>query len=738
MNEDKFYRFGKKIYRFRWGVCIFWILLFFCCVPFLTQIMSPFKSTNFFDPNSESHAADTILNNDLGYDYKNLIIMYKSKKPFTKSLLQDVNSSLAPLKHQPIQYEINTPDLNPKQISSNQKNAYVVILFESKQNINPDKLEKFISKIKKPANLKMLIGGEPIFAENTKKQTQIDLYKTEYIATPAAIITMLLVFGSVVAAFIPIVLGGLCAVIILMLLFIAAHTTSLSAYTVNIALLLGLCLSLDYCLFIISRFRDELKKHPASEAIAITQQTAGKAVFFSGLSVFISLSALLFFNISDLLSVSIGGLAAVTVAVAISIILLPAVLSILDYRVNSLAIYKNKPDDQHNKFWRYLVKIVIKYRYFFIIFILAILLLLSYPFLHVKIGISDYRILPHTWESRQVFDIFKKSFGENKLTPNYIIIKNPNGKILTDNNIDRIYEFSRKLKKDYRVDSINSIVDINPSLTKKQYQTLYEKPSNLPPEMRKFLKLTTSDDITVMTIISKFNSSSEETKELIKKIRDTKLKKNLKIQVTGSTANTIDVLHSISKSFIYAFIWVIACTYIILLILLRSVVLPLKATMMTLLSLCASYGILVFVIQDGHFHQYLNFAPQGMIDINLIIIIFCALYGFSMDYEVFLLTRIKEEYEETHENRKSISYGIEHSSKIITSAAIIVIMICVSFMSADILLVKAFGLGIAVAIFVDAFLIRTLLVPSIMAILGKWNWYLPKWLDKILPSNMRH
>lgn len=738
MNEGKFYRLGKAIYRFRWGVCLAWLLIFFCCVPLLSHIMSPFKATNFYDPNSESYAARNILNNDLGFDYKNLIIMYTSKKTLTKPLLEEINKSLTPLKNASIKHEINTPDINPKQISDDKKNAYAVILFKSKQDITPEKLNKFIAEIKQPQNLKMRIGGEPIFSENTKKQTQIDLFKTEYIATPAAIITMLLVFGSVVAAFIPIFLGGFCAVIILTILFMAAHITPLSAYTVNIALLLGLCLSLDYCLFIISRFREELKTNPVNEAVAITQHTAGKAVFFSGLSVFISLSALLFFNISDLFSVSIGGLAAVSVAVAISIIFLPALLGILGQRVNYLAIYKDNPE-RGNKFWRWLVRIVVKYRYFFIAFIVALLLLLSYPFLHVKIGISDYRILPNNWESRQVFDIFKKSFGENQLAPNYVIIKNPRGDILTKKNIGIIYDFSQKIKKDSRVESINSIVDTSSALSKQQYQALYtQSPSRLSPELDKFLEITTSDDVTVLSIISKHDSNSEETKELIQKIRDTKLKNNLTVQVTGTAANTIDVLKSISKKMLLAFIWIIACTYIILLILLRSVVLPLKATIMTLLSLSASYGILVYVIQDGHFHQYLNFAPQDMIDINLIIIIFCALYGFSMDYEVFLLSRIKEEYDKTQNNFKSISYGIEHSSKIITSAAIIVIMICLSFMTADILLVKAFGLGIAVAIFVDAFLIRTLLVPSIMAILGKWNWYLPKWLDKILPSSFRH
>ena len=175
-------------------------------------------------------------------------------------------------------------------------------------------------------------------------------------------------------------------------------------------------------------------------------------------------------------------------------------------------------------------------------------------------------------------------------------------------------------------------------------------------------------------------------------------------------------------------------TYLILLVLLRSVFLPLKAIVMNLLSLSACYGALVLVFQEGYLHRLLNFEPQGMLDISLLVIIFCALFGFSMDYEVFLLTRIKESFELYKENKKSIVFGIEKSSRIITSAAVIVIFLCGSFLVADVLMVKAFGLGIAVAIFVDAFIIRTILVPATMTLMNRWCWYLPKWLDRILPK----
>lgn len=199
------------------------------------------------------------------------------------------------------------------------------------------------------------------------------------------------------------------------------------------------------------------------------------------------------------------------------------------------------------------------------------------------------------------------------------------------------------------------------------------------------------------------------------------------------TLQNEDVFHTIKTFFPYAILSIICFTYLILLVLLRALFLPLKAIVTTILSLCASYGVLAFIIQDGHFSQLLNFQPQGMLDISLLIIIFCALFGFSMDYEVFLLTRIKENYDKTKDTTQSIIFGVEQSSRIITSAAIIVLVICCSFMVADVLMVKAFGLGIAIAIFTDAFLIRSLLVPAAMVLMKDWNWYLPQWLDKIIP-----
>ncbi len=252
-------------------------------------------------------------------------------------------------------------------------------------------------------------------------------------------------------------------------------------------------------------------------------------------------------------------------------------------------------------------------------------------------------------------------------------------------------------------------------------------------DLKQWLDTTTSNDATLVNIVSKYSLHSDQTNKLVDELQAIKPPRGMSFYLTGVPVINDDIFDSIWAHLPYALLWIMASSYFILLLLLRSIVLPLKAIVMNLLSLCACYGALVFIIQEGHFAAYLNFQAQGMLDISILVIIFCALFGFSMDYEVFLLSRIKEYYEITGSNPRSIIFGIEKTSRIITSAALIVILLCGSFLVADVLMVKAFGLGIAVAIFVDAFLIRTLLVPSTMILLKKWNWYLPQWLSKIIP-----
>ncbi|MCX7114826.1 MAG: MMPL family transporter [Gammaproteobacteria bacterium] len=713
-------------------------------MPFLSNIIAPFQSTGFVVDGSESAETDAYLNQHLGYNKNRFILIYHSKQLLATepAFIDKLKTSVQGLQHFPMKHEIVFPDANPKQISKDKHTAYVAVLFKDNTLLSPQLLKQFKAVIKKPAEMSMRLGGEAVFIENVNQQTQVDLYKSDVVAAPASIITMVLIFGTLIAALVPIVLGGGCALIILTTLYFLGHAFSLSIFTLNIALLLGLCLSLDYSLFIIYRFRDELrnKNNCMADMIATTLATAGRAVFFSGLAVFISLSALLFFPINILFSIGVGGLVAVFVAVAVALTLLPATLAVLKDGINYLSI-RRRPVERVRKtrpkiaqIWRNLASHVIHHPLIFFFVTLIVLLCFGYPFLYVRFGLSDLHILPSHTEGYRFLHTYQTKFNENELTPILIVVKSAHEPILSKNNIAKLYDFAERLQRNPRVEEVNSIVTLTSDLKKSQYQSLYHLPKRqMTPDVRQLLKTSTTRHFTVMSVVSRYESNSPKTLALIAQLRQMNPGKGLTLRLTGEPVNNADVLASIAQMFPYAVVWVTILTYCVLLVLLRSVFLPFKAILMNMLSLCASYGVLVFVFQEGHFHHYLHFNPQGMLDITLLIIIFCALFGFSMDYEVFLLTRIKECYDTTHDNDKSIVFGIEKSCKIITSAAIIVIILCGSFMTADVLMVKEFGLGIAIAIFVDAFIIRSFLVPATMALVKQWNWYLPKWLDRLLP-----
>lgn len=738
MEQQRFYRLGQGIYRFRWLIITLWLLITLACIPFLPYIMTPFKTTGFVDEKSSSALIEQKMNKKLGYSNENkFLVLYGSQHLLATDSVynQKIKKSLSGLKYFPIKHEIIFPKNNKNQQSSNDKHAaYAAVIIKSKTPIDGLMLEKFKSSIKKPPDMSMTLGGEPLFVETMNKQTQTDLYKADYIATPVTLITLIIVFGSLTAALIPVLLGGISALIILTLLYFFGNAFTLSIFTLNIALLLGLCLTLDYSLFIISRFRNELQRNlPIKQAIAITQSTAGKAIFFSGLAVFSSLSALLLFPINILFSVAIGGLVSVLVAAFIAIILLPAILSVLNHRIDYLSIhYFRKKQTNRASAWHYLSEKVVNNPLKFFFAILFFLLLLGYPVTSAKLGISDYRVFPEHSKNREFFDTYDKKFNVNALNPIIIVVESPHQSMLSQKNIYHLYSFAHKLKKNAWVDEVNSIVTTDKKLSKSQYYNLYHIHRN-NKEIKTLLNTTTKDGLTTIDVISKYPMHSKKTNTLITQIHNMKIHHGMHFNLTGTPVKNADVIKRITETLSYALIWIMAFTYIILLILLRSVFLPIKAIIMNLISLCACYGALVLVFQEGYLSNLLNFDPQGMLDVSLLVIIFCALFGFSMDYEVFLLSRIKEFYDQTGDNNSSIIFGIEKSAGIITSAAIIVIFICCSFLVADVLIVKAFGLGIAVAIFVDAFLVRSILVPATMALFKRWNWYLPKWLDKILP-----
>jgi RND superfamily putative drug exporter len=361
------------------------------------------------------------------------------------------------------------------------------------------------------------------------------------------------------------------------------------------------------------------------------------------------------------------------------------------------------------------------------IFIPVLFLLVGFglPFLGVRFSAPDASILPDYVPSRAAYDLLVARFNQRETTPILMAVQ-VKGKVLTPENIKNLYYYVERIEADPRVERVDSIVSADPRFTLAQYQLLYTHPALITdPYLSTLFKSTVADDTLFVQVISKYGMVDPRSQMLVQTIRNTNPGHGITVLVDGGTAGDIDYVQSLYTDFPIAVLVVSITTYLVLFFLFRSLLLPLKAIVMNTLSILASYGALVVIFQDGFLHQLLGFTPLGFVEASSPILLFCALFGLSMDYEVFLLSRVQEAFWQTGDNTQAVALGLQRSGGIITSAAVIVIVVSACFATADMILVKALGLGMALAVLIDATLVRGLLVPATMRLLGSWNWWMP-------------
>jgi RND superfamily putative drug exporter len=738
-----FYHLGKLATRYRWLIVGFWMVAIAVSLPFAPRVSEVLHSGGFVSPDVESQQAVNLLAQKL---YLNLTVVqfiftsqhYTADSP---QFIRETQTALAGVHGMSEVSGIVSFTDNPRQISLDRHAAYVNVLLKPDPDSAPKLLPELEHRLHSVPDLKTSIGGGPVFYEDIQAVSERDLRRAEMLAFPFAVIALLLVFRSVVAAVLPALVGGGAVIASLALLFGLGQITTLSIFVLNITTLFGLGLGVDYSLFIVSRFREELAHgRNVEEAVAITVATAGRAVTFSGLTVSIGLLGLIFFRINMLRSVGMGGMLVVLIAVFAAITLLPAVLAIIGTRVNAFPVrlprlwgrkqIQPNPDgltntDPQYGFWYRLSQLVMRYPVRIFVSVLLFMIALGLPFLGVRFSAPDASILPADVPSRAAYDLLASRFNARETTPILLAVQTK-GNVLTPDNIRNLYAYVRRIEADPRVARVDSIVSADPRIALDQYEVLYTHPQLVAdPYLSAFLKTSVAGDTTMISVISKYGMLDQHSQELVQTIRNTHPENGITVLVDGGTAGNIDYVHSLYTDFPIAVLIVSITTYIVLLLFFRSLFLPLKAILMNTLSILASYGALVVIFQNGYMHQALGFTPLGFVEASSPILLFCALFGLSMDYEVFLLSRIQEAYWQTGDNTKAVALGLQRSGRIITSAALIVIVVSACFATADMILVKALGLGMALAVALDATLVRGLLVPATMRLLGDWNWWLP-------------
>jgi len=586
-------------------------------------------------------------------------------------------------------------------------------------------------EVKPHGGLQAYVTGGLAISSDFDTYLADDLQRAEIASIPLSLIFLLLDFGTLVAALLPVGVGGAAVVAGVAGTLFLARFTDVSTYAINIVTLVGLGVAIDYSLLIVNRFREELLAGAGTEAaIERAMATAGRAVTFSGLTVAIGLAGMLFYPGTFLVSMGVAGSIVVAMAVIFALTLLPSLLTLFGGAINRVRIpwFGNLGQ---GGFWKSMAGWVMKRPLLVLLPTLALILLAASPFAQIKIANGDEHMLPPQAASRQGSDRLARDFPGQDQNTFTVVVNYRDGLKLSKDRIDQLYDYGQQLAGKPNVIRVDSPFTFSPDLGKAQYEALlaaYQanpaSAAGLPPAAQSLLKSSLGENIAVFYVSTNQPTQSDAAITTLKSLRDGSAPPDAEVLVTGGTAFNQDFINLILQDSPAAIAFVILVTYVVLFLLVGSVVLPLKAVLTNLLSISASFGVLVYVFQQGHLSGLLNFTPQA-IDPTVPVIMFCIVFGLSMDYEVMLLTRIQEIYRRTGDNAHAVAEGLERSGRIISGAAAIMIVVFLAFGLAQVLLIKAIGIGLATAVLIDATLMRMLIVPSVMRLLGELNCWAP-------------
>ncbi len=769
LESHRLYRlglgYGRQVYRFRWFIIAFWVVVVIVSIPFAAQIGSVLKGGGYYYNNSESAHADNLINARLRQPSTQLLVIFQSTNRVVNdaSYQKEVNDFMSRARS-----FAHVTGVVQSGTGQDGRTTYVTVNFNQESGKVEDQLDNFRALLPSgaaagPAQA-YLTGDAPI-DQAFNQITQQDIERAELFALPIALFVLMVVFGTLIAAAMPILLAIVAIPVTMAVIYAIGLHTSMSVFVLNITSIIGLGISIDYSLFMIRRFRDELAGgRSVQDAIGWTVATAGESILFSGLIVMIGFCSLLLIGIELMTSLGIGGAVVVATSVLAALTLLPALLGVLGYRINALRIpflsrftmhtshrakhtpqkeSGEKPQKEGQGFWQSWALGVMKRPVLIILLVTAVLVGMGWPIFSIALGSTNTAALPKSAEARQGIDILNAQFPETNDNPIYVVVQAPGGSsMLTRDNLDKLDYLSKWIATQANVNGVISLTQLpatpgasTPSL--QQLITLYSTGAyQRNPSMAQLVASTTNGNTSLITVTTYAKVDSSEGKALVNNLRagDQRAGQGLTVLVGGNQADSLDFNNYLYSNFPRAVLFILVTTYILLLIMFRSVFLPLKAILMNVLSVSACLGVLVFIFQWGNLSNILGFTSDGFLDSIIPILLFCILFGLSMDYEVFLLSRIREEWLLTHDNRRAVARGLEKTGGVITNAALLFVIVAGAFTFTSIVVTKEMGLGMALAVLVDATIIRTLLVPATMRLLGRWNWWMP---GRRLPAEQR-
>ena len=580
----------------------------------------------------------------------------------------------------------------------------------------------------------LLAGYVPVNQE-LYRTIEEDLRRAELLAFPIVAVLLLLIFGSGASASLPLILGGLAVVFAFFAMRMLTVVTDISIFAANVVTVLGLGLGIDYSLFLVARYREELGHDGDVErAVTHTVATTGRAVAFSGVTVGVSLCGLLLFPQMHLRSLAYGGIAVVMGAVTLALTLLPALLALFGKRVDALRLpfsLSRPPEDEERGFWHVVAFGVMKRPVLVALAVTVPLLTLAAPFLRMNASIADHRILPEGSEARAATDILDRDFLPHQVTAHEVLVRVP-GDALSRNNLERLYALHEQMRALPEVSAVQSLFTPAALVGKDRVLDLLAKPrAEQDANLLTGLELFTRGGLMRFAVVSKHQFNEQPSLDQVVALRALPAPEGGRIEVGGIAAILWDMQECFRRITPWMVGFVAVAMFLVLFIVFGSVTLPIKAMIMNSLSLTASFGAVVWVFQDGRFAELLDYSPLGISDATEPLLLFAVVFGLSMDYEVLLLTRVREEYLKTGDNALSVARGLARTGRLITSAALLLVVVIGAFATSKILFMKTIGVGMALAIGLDATVIRALLVPATMRLMGSWNWWAPAPLTRL-------
>ncbi|MGK5522445.1 MMPL family transporter [Micromonospora sp. URMC 107] len=696
---------GHMVVRLRWAVLAAALVLVVVGSTWGVGVFGQLTGGGFDDPASESSRAAERITRELGPQGADLVVLWSSDGPTVDqpAFRDPVAATVAALRERPEITSVTTwyDTQAPVLLSTDRRATYALVQLRAADKDDKAAAYEELRPALAAPGVRTEIGGATAALHESNTQTTEDITRAELLSMPVLLVLLVLIFGGLVAASTPLLIGGLAILGAFVAVRLVNMVTDVSVFAINVITLIGLGMAVDYALFVVSRFREELAAgHGTAAAIRRTMATAGRTVLVSGLTIALAMSSLLIFPQAFLRSMALGGMAAVLVAMLAALTVLPALLAVLGHRIDALRVPlpwrrgargKRPAAGETGGAWARIAHSVMRRPVRYLVGVTVLLLLLATPILRMEFGGFDDRVLPASAEPRVVSERIAAEFPGGTIAPIDVLVSGASP--------EQVRPF---------VDRVAAV----PGVTGVQVAA-------------------NRGASTLLTVTYPGEPTGDAAHDVVRALRDLPPPADAEVLVGGRPGVDLDLIDGLADRLPWMALLMAAATLVLLFLAFGSVVLPVKAVLMNLVSIGASFGVVVWIFQDGHFADLLGFTPTGFIEPSNPILMLAVLFGLATDYEVFLLSRVREEWDRTGDNTASVATALQRTGRIITAAALLLIIVVAGFATGEMAYIKLIGIGMIVAIVVDATLVRALLVPATMRLLGRWNWWAPGPLGRV-------